>query len=830
MSDYPFDPLALDPPGSAPLPEPADFAAAMALRQAQYNIVASQEHTFLGATTSQYPLDDYQPVVTDLELTAAAQQLNVPAMKLVAADLATAVQTVLVALPPSSALKVNQPDAYWFIGELHPDPANTPTPVNHATIGFMRQFFELLDGYGYTFVNSVAYEVLDFFMPKHWKQLNHNGNPALSGWYPPSCFVRPTSHEAISYLSNVQIQVINEAIAVGLPVKFQIGEPWWWDGSYSTAPEDKFAPCIYDPYTIEQYTAETGMVVPTPYIVSIFDEVAEDQWPYINWLRDKLGESTNAIRDNVKNHFPERQLDATLLFFTPQIMSPASELTRIMNFPIEHWRTPNYDFVQIEDYDWIIEGRLDLVPLTFDAAFNVLGYPRSITHYFVGFILNAWDYHIWPWIDKAIRMAKEADMPYIYVWSYTQVMRDSILYDDLPPAPTSVPIFDLPPNWSAGYRVARDYKTEIITSAGGKEQRRALRRTPRKTVESTVLMSGSDMRRFDSFLASWQGFRFYMPEVTRSVATASALAPDDTRIQLASIPPWLQLGTVVLLVGEGGMEARIVDRIDGVTVDFLAPGAGANSWPVGTRVHPALYGQLGDEVSTRRLNDRVMEASIVFNVVPGSQPALWVPTVAPRTFDGVELFDTKPNWTGPVSATISKQVDTIDYGQGRIQTFLPAPFTQRLTKLRYTNTSVVEADLIDGFFTRMLGQQGVFWAPTWLADMEVDSATVPGDVLYVEGDDITEYLANDSVYRNLCLIDDAGAVTPYKIMATSVASGNRTAITVSPPLTEQVLAHVDKVSWLVLSRLASDGMTEAWTTDTLANIDLNIRSLQAGER
>lgn len=829
MSNYPFDPLTQNPPGSAPIPEPADYGAAMELRAAQYAIAAEQANTYIGATTSQYPLDSYEPLVVNYEITGAAQVLRVEAMRLVAADLAESVQAVIGVLPPASALKPNQPDAYWFIGELHPDPANTPTPVNHATIAFMRQFFELLHERGYTFVNSVAYEVLDFFMPEHWKQRNHIGNPALSGWYPPSCFVRPTSDEAISYLANVQTQVIQQAVEVGLPVKFQIGEPWWWDGSYSTGEDDKNAPCIYDPYTIAQYKAETGMDVPLPHITSIFNEVADNQWPYVYWLRDKLGYSTNAIRDKVKAQFADRQLDATLLFFTPQIMSPASELTRVMNFPIEHWQIPNYDFVQIEDYDWIIAGRLDLVPLTFDAAFNVLGYPRSVTHYFTGFILNAWDYHIWPWIDKAIRMAKEAEMPYIYVWSYTQVMRDSILYDNLPPTAMDVPIFDLPPNWSSGYKVIRDYKTEVLTSSGGKEQRRALRRTPRKTIEFTVLMTGSDMRRFDAFLASWQGFQFYMPEITRNVATLTALPAGDTRITLAQIPPWLQLGTVVLLVGDGIMEARVVDRIEDNVVDFLAPGVGAVDWPAGTQVHPALYGQLAGDISTRRLNDRVMEASISFNVTPGSQPPLWVPSVASRLFDGIELFDRAPNWSGPVSTNISKAMDVIDYGQGVTKTFLPAPFTQRVTKMRFSSQRVADADAIDAFYTRMLGQQGVFWAPTWLADMEVDSATVPGDILYVEGDDIPDFLANDSVYRNLCLIDDAGTVTPYRIMATARAAGNRTAITVSPPLTANALANVDKVSWLVLSRLASDGMTESWTTDTYASIELNVRSLQSTE-
>lgn len=827
-NQYPFDPTLLNPPGQVDTPEPSDYDAATALRNAQYALVDEDPRMFLGATTVQYGIDDY---VQDEQ--GGAYTLLAAPLQEVGRALATEFVDVIGAYPKVPTLK-SDPDAYWFIGELWPDPGNNQTPVNHATMAFMEQFFELLHGYGYTFVNSVAYEVLNFFMPAHWKQLNYLGNPALSGWYPPSCFVRPTSNDAINYLSNVQIQVIEKAYDVGLPVRFQIGEPWWWDGTYSSSPDDKFAPCIYDPYTIAQYQLETGNTVPTPWLTNIFQEIPADQWPYIEWLRDKLGHSTNAIRDNVRNHFASRPggpPQATLLFFTPQIMSPSSELTRVMNFPIEHWQTPNYDFVQIEDYDWIIDGRLDLVPLTFDAAYETLGYPRSITHYFVGFILNAWDYHIWPWIDKAIRMAKEANMPYIYVWSYTQAIRDSILYDDLPPAPMDVPIFDLPPNWgSAGYKVTRNYKTEILTSRGGKEQRRALRRTPRKTVEYPVLMSGSDMRRFDAFLTSWQGFDFYLPDLTHKVATMEALPPGDERVLLQRIPPWLQLGTVVLLVGDGVIQARAVDRVDGNYIEFATQDAAGVTWPAGTMVHQAMYGQIAGEISMRRLNDRVMEAGIVFNVQPGSEPPAWHPTGAPATFDGVELFARRPNWTGPIAATVSRALEQIDYGQGRTKTFTPVPFTQRLAKHRHQFSTAEEAEELDGFFTRMLGQQGVFWCPTWTADLELHSSTVAGTTIYVDGDDIPDYLANDSVLRNLAFIDEWGNVIGHKIMSTAVASGNRTQIVVSPPVTQAELDNVDKISWLVLSRLASDGITESWQTDTKGSIELSIRSLQDSER
>lgn len=175
------------------------------------------------------------------------------------------------------------------------------------------------------------------------------------------------------------------------------------------------------------YKAETGNDVPMPMIKSIFDPVADNQWPYVDWLCTKLGISTNHIRDKVKAEFPEAQ--ATLLFFSPQVMSPASDLTFRLNFPMSEWVYPNYEFVQIEDYDWIIDGRLDLVPKTFEAATELLKYPLEVVHYFIGFTLLPADAtRIWGNTDKAWGLAQEAGIQIIYPWSYTQVMRDGVYY------------------------------------------------------------------------------------------------------------------------------------------------------------------------------------------------------------------------------------------------------------------------------------------------------------------------------------------------------------------------------------------------------------------
>lgn len=313
-------------------------------------------------------------------------------------------------------------------------------PLNVPTEEWCKSLFANAHARGYTFIWSTSYEILNSYCPDEWAQKDYQQKNGLSGWVPPSAFVIPayvSGNSPIDYLARVikhGLRLMSENGATEL--RFQIGEPWWWDGSYSNG-----APALYDPYTRNLYTTETGQPVPTPFIQDYRETDLTIHMPYLIWLGAKLGASTNYIRDNVKAAYPGAL--ATLLFFSPQIFaglgqtSPGlpgqgetSGLLSIINFPTEQWKYPNYDFMQIEDYDWIIKSELVKLPLTRQAALEMLEYPIEVVQYFVGFVLLKKETWVWPNINIATREAKLAGLTHIAIWAYPQVIRDGILYDD----------------------------------------------------------------------------------------------------------------------------------------------------------------------------------------------------------------------------------------------------------------------------------------------------------------------------------------------------------------------------------------------------------------
>ncbi len=301
-------------------------------------------------------------------------------------------------------------------------------PVSGPTRAWFGDLFARLAAAGFTCVISQSYEIFAAMCPEDWQQRDFAGTGARTGWTPPSTLVAPTCQPALDYLRDVALWFCGAARARGLEVIYQVGEPWWWDGSYTGG-----GPCIYDAATVALYESETGESVPTPYLTSKTDPVGE-HGPYLDWCADKLGASTLWLRDQVKTAYPSARV--AMLLFTPQVLDPASPITARLNLATGYWHYPAWDILQLEDYDWVMDGEWELHALTLTAGTATLGYPLAAIQYFAGFNLLAENAaEIWPRITQAIVGAFEWGIAEVCVWARPQVWRDGWLYPSALMAP-----------------------------------------------------------------------------------------------------------------------------------------------------------------------------------------------------------------------------------------------------------------------------------------------------------------------------------------------------------------------------------------------------------
>ncbi|MFC7048912.1 DUF2460 domain-containing protein [Emcibacter nanhaiensis] len=299
------------------------------------------------------------------------------------------------------------------------DPAGAPLNVAAAT--WHRNYLQQAQFFGFQVILSLSYEILAEHIPDDWQQRAHDNDPARTGWEPPSGLVAPANAGALDYLAAVFEALADLLDEAGQQVELQIGEPWWW----VSLDEDR-VPHFYDPVTTALYVAETGNSLPAKH-VSATEEISPDQQLYLDWLGAKLGQSTLALRDGIRGNWPDARVG--LLFYAPQVMVAAAPMLLTVNYPAGFWQSPAFDFFQIEDYDFIVDGQWKRHRQSLEQITGDLGYALPDMYYFAGFNLRPETTHLWRNIDLAAGDGFARGFGEIFVWAYPQVVRDGFVYN-----------------------------------------------------------------------------------------------------------------------------------------------------------------------------------------------------------------------------------------------------------------------------------------------------------------------------------------------------------------------------------------------------------------
>ena len=383
------------------------------------------------------------------------------------------------------------------------------------------------------------------------------------------------------------------------------------------------------------------------------------------------------------------------------------------------------------------------------------------------------------------------------------------------------------PNWRYSYEVEYEFKTEIITSRSGREQRRGLRQSPRKTVSFTATPHHAEMRRLQRALQGWRDNVIVLPELTRMGVLA--LPSLGNSVTLREAPPsWVQPGLQVVLAHKGRYEAREVASVSGNAVRFT--GSSPEQWPAGSKLHPGLAGRLDENIGTRRLTDQVVSASIVFKEDPGTTPVIPAPP-APVVFNGIEAFLTPFNWGDSVTDQYESLREVVDYGWGRVKSFTPQRTNYRVMKVNFLGLSSEKSQALIDFFLRCEGQRKEFYMPTGNADLALTAVGYEGAAsIRFAGTDILTDHATDVVNKAIAIYMKTGEVHLHVVTEIAIqedALGRDTMLRIDPPLHDTISTDsVQRVSWMPVCRHASDTLTVEWVTDTKAQVAMSVRTLE----
>ena len=345
-----------------------------------------------------------------------------------------------------------------YVSLSTPQPGEEFAAINQPTAAWHRDLMSRAKATGFSVILSLSYELFDAHCWHDWKQRAENGDPALTGWQPPSTLLSPANGNAMGYLQAVARAFTAIARDAGAAIRFQVGEPWWW-----IMPDKRI--CLYDAAANAAFGANSVS------ISSIDGPKTAAQEAMLDQAGALLAQSTADLLNAVKDEAGATPVETLLLAYLPTILDDQAPEAKRANLPLG-WASPAFDILQLEDYDWVIAGNRSATKSGIELATQRLGYPVERQHYFVGFVLVAEDRFIWSHMAEAIAEARVRGTAETYIWALPQVARDGFTYFQEEEA--DVNAFDdvrFPLAIGQGASVSPGFSTNIVTTISGHEKR-----------------------------------------------------------------------------------------------------------------------------------------------------------------------------------------------------------------------------------------------------------------------------------------------------------------------------------------------------------------------
>lgn len=436
-------------------------------------------------------------------------------------------------------------------------------------------FFAQAKADGFEVIASLSYELFDSYCREAWKQRTSSGQPAQTAYVPPSSLLSPASTAVKTWLAGAAGAFVALLKAAGQPVRFQIGEPWWW-----VTPARQI--CLYD------NASKTALGGNPVAITDMAAPLTAAQTALLDAAGALLAQSTAALATAVRTAAGGPS-EVLLLAFTPTILAASMPELHRANLPVG-WAYPAFDRLQLEDYDWLTAGA-DAARRAAYAFVNArLGYPLANQDYLAGFVpdpANAETF--WTRIDPGLDEAAARGVARRYVWALPQVNRDG--YTRLPPPQEQAmdPFDDVPYPLALGRSasVAPEFSTSIAVTASGHERRNALWSDARLHFDvGPGIRSEAELADLIAFFRARRGpargFRLMDPFDNSSNGMVGAPTPLD---QLLGLGDGVRADFQLVKLYGGGAEpqVRAITRPRGETLVVSVGGVATTAWTLGAK-------------------------------------------------------------------------------------------------------------------------------------------------------------------------------------------------------------------------------------------------------
>lgn len=389
----------------------------------------------------------------------------------------------------------------------------------------------------------------------------------------------------------------------------------------------------------------------------------------------------------------------------------------------------------------------------------------------------------------------------------------------------SLNVWPFRPNWKSGITETIEWRTDVLRAHDGSEQRRATRLRPRRTFEFDLMLANGDAEWLEMLLWRMHGEEWALPVWTDKMPLSAApqagqqiLYGDTTDLQL--------------IEGDYALIYQAADNWEIVQLSAVSAGnvtlaqTVANDFSAGAVLYPMVFAELAETIQLTRVTDQALTGRVVFKVVGGDRHNA---TTAAETYQDMEVYLTKPDWSSGISHEFSRVFLNADAEIGpwvRRAKEKSSSIVKGFTWLLSDRAEIAE---FRAFAHRRRGQHTPVWIPSWHDDLSLAADASSGAVeLLFSGREYTTYFGTTPDDRSHVMIRLSNGTRVYRqvLSATFAEIGDASKVEIDVPLTSSIsMQDVVAIHIIQQFRLATDKIDIPWVTNHVARPSTNFRSL-----
>ena len=211
-------------------------------------------------------------------------------------------------------------------------------------------------------------------------------------------------------------------------------------------------------------------------------------------------------------------------------------------------------------------------------------------------------------------------------------------------------------------------------------------------------------------------------------------------------------------------------------------------------------------------------------------PKNWVPYDPSEhqlgEFSGIGMFDFRVNWRDAVGVRYDQQREDYIAETGPAAHYWRAVPTVRYWTTPHTAKDVIEARRMISFFSDQRGRAKTFFYPAVASELQINNRIEKGSSeVALAGKD----LALESEFNlaaQFILIETRQGDRYFRQVDGIYTIGDNTTVSLRAPIPKEVLSRdVTNIRALYQARFADDALTVEWLTDSVAEIEFKVRSV-----